>query len=283
MKLNRVVSSMLKENTGKHMLDSGGAYGRSWERNQNRDFTKEPRATLEFSAYTNKETGETKLGIIPTINLYAWLDDNFTLDKNTDARLQRWIKNHDETWLESLENFAEHDATQMYGGQPALIFNSYNSETDLSQPIQYATYTSKDAEEVWLISVHGGCDIRGGYSKPRAFNPNNEYPSMKVEAIYAGVNGWFFDGWNGWDADDRDQEVQNLWDLPCETQQVEDGAGPDLTLVKEPCVIVCTEGNRHDGKGYLVTYQKDFDLGGQLDLSGAPGYRITLQAEEIEA
>ena len=29
---------MLTENTGKHMLDSGGAYGRHWERNQKKSF-----------------------------------------------------------------------------------------------------------------------------------------------------------------------------------------------------------------------------------------------------
>ena len=32
--LKQVVYSMITENTGRHMLDSGGAYGRHWERNQ---------------------------------------------------------------------------------------------------------------------------------------------------------------------------------------------------------------------------------------------------------
>lgn len=30
----RVLIAMLTENTGRHMLDSGGAYGRNWERNR---------------------------------------------------------------------------------------------------------------------------------------------------------------------------------------------------------------------------------------------------------
>lgn len=34
MKTKHLIYEMLTENTGRHMLDSGGAYGRNWERNQ---------------------------------------------------------------------------------------------------------------------------------------------------------------------------------------------------------------------------------------------------------
>ena len=44
-----VIADMLRENTGKHFLDSGGAYGRHWERNQDRDFSAEPYAEVEFN------------------------------------------------------------------------------------------------------------------------------------------------------------------------------------------------------------------------------------------
>lgn len=37
MNTAEVIASMLTENTGRHMLDSGGAYGRNWERNHGRD------------------------------------------------------------------------------------------------------------------------------------------------------------------------------------------------------------------------------------------------------
>ena len=33
-KTKEVIYQMLIESTGQHMLDSGGAYGRHWERNQ---------------------------------------------------------------------------------------------------------------------------------------------------------------------------------------------------------------------------------------------------------
>jgi len=31
-----ILAGMFTENTGRHMLDSGGAYGRNWEHNQGR-------------------------------------------------------------------------------------------------------------------------------------------------------------------------------------------------------------------------------------------------------
>ncbi len=42
------IAEMLKENTGRHMLDSGGAYGRHWERNQDKTFEDEPATILNF-------------------------------------------------------------------------------------------------------------------------------------------------------------------------------------------------------------------------------------------
>src|SRR5690606_23393942 len=49
-----VLASMLKENTGTHMLDSGGAYGRHWQRNQGRDFEAEKETELKFGIYNGK-------------------------------------------------------------------------------------------------------------------------------------------------------------------------------------------------------------------------------------
>ena len=48
---------MLMENTGTHFLDSGGANGRMWQRNQAKtieDFDNELEATIEKSEWTDK-------------------------------------------------------------------------------------------------------------------------------------------------------------------------------------------------------------------------------------
>ena len=40
--IENVIIEMLKENTGEHFLDSGGAYGRHWEKNQDKNFKDVP-------------------------------------------------------------------------------------------------------------------------------------------------------------------------------------------------------------------------------------------------
>ena len=61
----KLVYAMLTENTGRHMLDSGGAYGRNWERNQANtieDFDNEQEQTIEKSEWTAKD-GELTLNM----------------------------------------------------------------------------------------------------------------------------------------------------------------------------------------------------------------------------
>ena len=53
--VEQTIYEMLIENTGTHMLDSGGANGRNWQKNQNlklEDFKNQPSATAEI--YLNK-------------------------------------------------------------------------------------------------------------------------------------------------------------------------------------------------------------------------------------
>jgi hypothetical protein len=50
MSIEQLVFSMITENTGSHFLDSGGANGREWQRNQGltiEHFKNEPAATLK--------------------------------------------------------------------------------------------------------------------------------------------------------------------------------------------------------------------------------------------
>jgi len=50
-KAQKEVYAMLIENTGKHMLDSGSAYGRNWQRNKSKtieDFNNEPEQQITY-------------------------------------------------------------------------------------------------------------------------------------------------------------------------------------------------------------------------------------------
>ena len=46
-----VILEQLRENTGTHFLDSGGAYGRHWQRNQHRNIHAEPEVLGRFETY----------------------------------------------------------------------------------------------------------------------------------------------------------------------------------------------------------------------------------------
>jgi hypothetical protein len=75
MTIENVIASMMTENTGTHFLDSGGAYGRNWQRNQGLtvgatvDALKEmPSATLEVSIRDWR--GKPHAELIPTVNIF---------------------------------------------------------------------------------------------------------------------------------------------------------------------------------------------------------------------
>lgn len=157
-----IIAKLLTENTGAHFLDSGSAYGRNHERNKGRDFKSEPQATADF-----------KYGVEVTVNLYHWLADRVTLATNLDRKFKRFCDkpaNKDEsyftlvqTWLASLDG-----VTGLYGEGSPMTVNTYNGEDLLSQTIQYTLFTLDHTTYV-LLQVHGGCDVRGGYTTPRVF------------------------------------------------------------------------------------------------------------------
>jgi len=156
------LEEMLKENTGIHMLDSGGAYGRHGQQNQERNFEEEPTVFLKFTEY----------GIEATHNLYHWLAERLTYDLEMDDKFSKFSslpENEDKSWFENVEDFLEE-----IGAENVDTINTYNGEDALSQTIQYTRFTVGNALYI-LLMVHGGCDCRGGHSTPIMFTENEQY------------------------------------------------------------------------------------------------------------
>src|SRR4051812_31448625 len=95
--LATVVASMLVENTGTHMLDSGGAYGRSWQRNQaaTKDINPVDYFEAEPASYWNwpsvyphpnfregKDPSDFRAELHPTHSVYHWLTEVGLADYN---------------------------------------------------------------------------------------------------------------------------------------------------------------------------------------------------------
>lgn len=162
---------MLKENTGVALCDSGGAYGRNWERNQARNFLDEPETSYEFNAY----------GIEFCHNLFHWLRDRFDYLPDWQRKFSAFANRKDQTeccWNEVIYNFLNSLRDKgfkvggLYGDGDPMTVNTYNGEDALSQVIYYV-YAEINDETVIFLRIHGGCDVRGGYTAPKCFGPIN--------------------------------------------------------------------------------------------------------------
>jgi len=169
---NKKLKEMLCENTGTHILDSGGAYGRSWQRNRHKDFDNSDSINLDvwnddfnatFDAYHYLKT-------------YLDLDDTAQkLNKEFEEFTNR-EENKRKYWLELMDEFAEskHNGGSHIVDKPSTT-NTYNYDNLLSEVLQYTVfymeeYEGKDIDQHFiLLQIHGGCDVRGGYTNPYIF------------------------------------------------------------------------------------------------------------------
>ena len=154
----RMLHRMLTESTGANILDSGGAYGRHWE-NARRiaDFRDLSESVIDRRMGTTRHVFE----IVRNIASY---------DKEMDKEFFKFAnspENTDEAWPTIMEKFSS-----MYGEESDDFTgggNTYNDEFYVgNQGIQYEFFNTEDASFV-LLQLHNGCDIRGGYTAPHAF------------------------------------------------------------------------------------------------------------------
>ena len=178
-----VLYSMLVENTGRHMLDSGGAYGRNFERNGIKsleDFKNEDEVTPEFDADGNLEDA--------TISVFHFLRQNLDRDSVCEEfdKINTESDNYDSERFRGVskeaENFLPEDVHCIFSE------NSYNRESSLSQVIQYSVIEMDDENGFQtlyvLLQIHGGCDIRGGYTDARLFLLTGDEYSLAEERIF---------------------------------------------------------------------------------------------------
>jgi len=187
-RLAQTITAMLKENTGKNFLDSGGSTNRHWQRNQLvEDFSATEPVTWELNTYN----GETEL--LVTLNVYHYLMD-LSLDDRCvafnslqDSDGGDWVANSDfygmtESGVDYLAELQEFNEFEI-----GRTFNTYNDENILSQTLQ-GTFIDIDDEKYVLLQVHGGADVRGGYTTSKLFNLGGEY-MPNDQGIYGTIDG----------------------------------------------------------------------------------------------
>lgn len=171
-----VLKAMLKENTGTHFLDSGFGNGRHWQQNQTKDFDKEPEGWLRVRIY-NREKHEGDWDV--TLSTYHFLKERVRFAADWQTRFDAYVQENDVDgrtgWMELMDGFFEslktsHDVRAPFDGSNSEPFtvNTYNHASYLSQTLQY-TAGMVDDVPLYLLQIHGGADVRGGYTAPKCF------------------------------------------------------------------------------------------------------------------
>ena len=204
MKISNKLIEMLKENTGRHFLDSGGAYGRHWERNQETDFEKQSDGWVEFWNQNGK------LDITPTLSLFHFLNNRLDFNDELNEQYREFVEKEDHYF----DYHSAVDFVASLGVDDYRISNTYNDENFLSQDIQYVYWEDEDGPHV-LLQIHGGCDVRGGYTYPVAFDYKEEYTLFDCNRGVIYCSGcelrWFNDG-DCWQSDDDDLDEYEIVD-----------------------------------------------------------------------
>jgi hypothetical protein len=194
MDIRQRIAGMMQENTGTHLLDSGGAYGRNWEKNQGKNFEKE--SVVKIDGY---EGGDFNL----SVSTYHFLVNHLEVTPASEKLNERFHKfmdkEEDRSYLADMEEFMDElfgkdsESVDIYGdedGRVGKIDNTYNYDNLLDQTLQYGFFR-KDGKEFVILQVHGGCDVRGGYTEPQIFEVTEgfDYWLIHMQDLNAYENG----------------------------------------------------------------------------------------------
>lgn len=193
----KVLAEAARYASGTHFLDSGGAYGRHWQK---------PPIEKKDESVSIEVWGENE--ILATMETCHFLANTSSHLKHLQERFDEWEGDQEGSWFECGEDFC----TKELGLVKLHSDNTYNSENDLSQDFVYAVYDIPESEtDDWIYSesaifvvwIHTGCDIRGGYSPPIFLQSEGDY-AVPVD---------FCVGWNFDEVSIDGEEIEETWEF----------------------------------------------------------------------
>jgi hypothetical protein len=178
--VQKLVYSMLIECTGRHFLDSGFDNGRHWQKNKKKtilDFFNESEELIIFDyGYFER-----------TVSLFHFLgSSNLDLD-NISKKFNR-LNSNTKDWDGEIQGKdciygVSANAANFLNSLNAKClrtFNTCNFDSDLSQVIQGSEieiFIDGQNETYFLIQIHNGADVRGGYTDAKLFYCKDSYIS----------------------------------------------------------------------------------------------------------
>ncbi|MEM0148471.1 MAG: hypothetical protein QXN16_00620 [Candidatus Micrarchaeaceae archaeon] len=157
---------------------------------------------------------------IPTVDLFHFLTNILLItpeSKKLQKKFEQYENEHfNDSYLQDMEKFAKQESDD--GG--FYTVNSYNDENDFSQTIQYVAF-EKDNRTFVILQIHGGADVRGGYTKPYIFEVKDLEELLNgasdIQASIRNGKTWYTDdGGNTWYSDDenpKDEKFPNTWEI----------------------------------------------------------------------
>lgn len=204
-----------RQNTGRHMLDSGDFYGRQYDRpvaqksdpalkitpeagyiercrmsdeqwqrgDAHAPHSNEEQRFFGSDDYQPGDTCHAMSSISLPHFLEAMLSSSAEVKKLQDM-FYKWAnlkRNERESWEENLESFFKRLKAHGFAVKEKDGGYTYNSENDFDQDFVYQiielTDNSGYSEDVIIIRSHNGCDARGGFSSPFFFVWASSYAS----------------------------------------------------------------------------------------------------------
>ena len=152
-----VLAGMFTENTGRDLLDSGGSNGRNWQHNAGitlSQFLAAPRVIFD---------GENAY-----LDAFQFLNERLTYEAELDKVFQAYYDTSDDHATTDIELWP-----LTIGATGVNVILTANYDEVLSQVLQFSHFEYNGTEYV-LLQVHGGADIRGGYTRPKLFSLNDD-------------------------------------------------------------------------------------------------------------
>ena len=163
METKELIYQMLTENTGSHFLDSGGAGNRHWQRNQNKSIQ-------DFENEKEQEIIKEGDYFERTVSVFHYLSE---LELDTLCEEFNKLNTNPNNWDADCQSYGVSREAWDYLIEYTDIkelrtWNTYNGESDLSQTLQGSNLRIF-GEDYILIQIHGGADVRGGYTDAKLF------------------------------------------------------------------------------------------------------------------
>jgi len=183
--LHKKLVELLGTSTGAALCDSGGAYGRHWERNKKfleagGNFEDLPRVSVHINGSDDEDLKEENdmsnktFEVEVSINIYHFLYESLLYNDDC-AQFNKFLHEYegdlDDLFKKDIDilkkKLKEIFDTEDFDLSKEAV-NTYNGEDALSQTLWYRRIDIGLTQYVFIM-IHQGCDVRGGYTWPQLF------------------------------------------------------------------------------------------------------------------